>query len=74
MKRLIIILFAAFLTAGVFAQTPQKMSYQAVVRDNTGQLIISTTVGMQVSILKGSLPEHWFTVKYSPRQRTSMVC
>ena len=42
------------LTASVFAQAPQKMSYQAVIRNSNNALITSTTVGMQISILKGS--------------------
>ena len=42
------------LTASVWAQAPQKMSYQAVIRDNSSALITSTTVGMQISILQGS--------------------
>jgi len=42
------------LTASVFAQAPQKMSYQAVIRNSSNVLITSTTVGMQISILKGS--------------------
>jgi hypothetical protein len=37
-----------------FAQAPQKMSYQAVIRDATNTLVANQTVGMQVSILQGS--------------------
>ena len=37
-----------------FAQAPQKMSYQAVIRDATNALVANQTVGMQVSILQGS--------------------
>lgn len=37
-----------------FAQAPQKMSYQAVVRDAANGLIVNQTVGMQISILQGS--------------------
>ena len=42
------------LTASVFAQTPQKMSYQAVIRDNSDALVTNTQVGIQISILQGS--------------------
>ena len=38
-----------------FAQSPEKMSYQAVVRDASNTLVTSTNVGMQVSILQGSV-------------------
>ncbi|MBW2936569.1 hypothetical protein KXJ69_00535 [Aureisphaera sp. CAU 1614] len=48
---LIIIFFASTI---VFAQAPDKMSYQAVVRDASDVLITNTTVGMQISILEGS--------------------
>ncbi len=38
----------------VFAQAPQKMSYQAVVRNSSNNLLSNQTVGMEISILKGS--------------------
>ena len=43
------------LTASVFAQAPQKMSYQAVIRDNNNALITSKPVGMRISIIQGSV-------------------
>ncbi|HBE39869.1 MAG TPA: hypothetical protein DDW27_01430 [Bacteroidales bacterium] len=42
------------LTSNVFAQTPQKISYQAVIRTSTGQLVASHAVGMKISILQAS--------------------
>lgn len=42
------------LLSGIFAQAPQKMSYQSVLRDNNNQLIKEQTVGMQVSIIQGT--------------------
>lgn len=42
------------LTISVFAQAPQKMSYQAVIRNSSNTLITSTPVGMRISILQGS--------------------
>jgi len=39
MKRIYTILVAVLLTASVFAQAPQKMTYQAVVRDDNSQLL-----------------------------------
>ncbi len=36
------------------AQTPQKLSYQAVIRNSNGQLIINSTVGVKISILSNS--------------------
>ncbi len=55
MKKLIIILFAIVVTtASVFAQAPQKMSYQSVLRNNSNALISSRAVSMRISILQGS--------------------
>jgi hypothetical protein len=54
MKKIITICAAILLTASVFAQAPQKMSYQAVIRDNSNALVTSQIVGMQISILQGS--------------------
>ncbi len=36
-----------------YAQAPEKMSYQAVVRDATNNLVVNTIIGMQSSILQG---------------------
>jgi hypothetical protein len=52
MKKLYTILAALFLTAIAFAQAPEKMSYQAVVRDSGDALVTSQPVGMQISILQ----------------------
>jgi hypothetical protein len=41
-------------TLSVFAQAPQKMSYQAVIRNSSNALLTSTRVGMQISVLQGS--------------------
>jgi hypothetical protein len=54
MKIIYTFLLAASVTAGLFAQSPEKMSYQSVIRNNSDELIISTTVGIQISILQGS--------------------
>ena len=43
-----------FFPASVAAQSPDMMSYQAVIRDASGALVRNTQVGMQISILQGS--------------------
>jgi hypothetical protein len=53
-KSLIILLAHLLITTSIFAQSPEKMSYQAVVRDGNNNLVASTAVGMQISILQGS--------------------
>jgi microcystin-dependent protein len=60
MKQLYTLLTAVVITASAFlpqqasAQAPEKMSFQAVVRDAGSALVTSTAVGMQLSILEGS--------------------
>ena len=44
---------ALLLTISSFAQAPQKMSYQAVIRNSSDQLVSNTQIGMQISILQG---------------------
>ena len=52
MKKIFTIAAALLMTASVWAQAPEKMSYQAVVRDAGNALVTSTAVGMQISILQ----------------------
>lgn len=54
MKQLYILVIAVLLTANMFAQAPQKMSYQAVVRNAANGLVTTQAVGMKISILQGS--------------------
>ena len=60
MKRLYAFFAAALLTVSMFlpqqasAQSPDKMSYQAVIRNSSDQLVSNQSVGMQISILQGS--------------------
>ena len=54
MKKLIFTLSVLLLSIGAFAQAPQQMSYQAVVRDNAGALVTNQNISMRVSILQGS--------------------
>jgi hypothetical protein len=54
MKRIFTILAAVLMTATVWGQSPEKMSYQAVIRNSSNALVTSANVGMQISILQGS--------------------
>ena len=56
MKKIYSLVVGLLLTASVWAQAPQKMSYQAVLRNSNGALITSAPVGMRISILQGSSP------------------
>jgi hypothetical protein len=55
MKKLTsLLIIMLVITSGIFGQAPQKMSYQAIIRDLSNVLVTNTTVGMQISILQGS--------------------
>ena len=54
MRKIYAIFLALLLTATIWAQSPQKMSYQAVIRNNSDQLVTNHAVGMRISILQGS--------------------
>jgi len=54
MRKLFTVLAAVILAASVWAQSPEKMSYQAVVRNAGNELVTNQVVGMQISILPGS--------------------
>ncbi|MBN2669393.1 MAG: hypothetical protein JXR60_09195 [Bacteroidales bacterium] len=54
MKQIFTILVAVLITATLWAQSPEKMSYQAVIRNSSDALVINTQIGMQISILQGS--------------------
>ena len=56
----------------VCAQSPQKMSYQCVVRNSAGALVPNQAVGMKISILKGtSTGTVVFSETYSPNPQTN---
>ncbi len=54
MKKLFTLFIAGLFAAALLAQTPQKMSYQAVVRNTSGELVTGQDIGMKISILQGS--------------------
>lgn len=47
-------LFFVFISATLFAQSPDAFNYQAVVRDASGNVIANQTVGLRLAILQGS--------------------
>ncbi|MBI9054494.1 MAG: fibrobacter succinogenes major paralogous domain-containing protein [Bacteroidales bacterium] len=54
MKKIFTFIISLLLIANAWAQSPEKMSYQAVIRDNSNNLVTNQKVGMQISILNGS--------------------
>jgi len=53
MRKIFTLLAAILFVATGWAQSPQKMSYQAVIRNASNQLV-TTQIGMRISILQGS--------------------
>ena len=54
MKRFYSSLGMILFVIGVFAQSPERMSYQAIVRNSSNALVTSSVVGIKVSILQGT--------------------
>jgi len=55
MNRIITIIVALVLSVSLWAQTPEKMSYQAVIRNTSNQLVTSQQVGIKISIIQGTI-------------------
>ena len=54
MKKLTTIIITLLCAVTLFAQAPEKFSYQAVVRNASNSLVANAQVGVRVSILQGS--------------------
>lgn len=54
MKKLLVYLAVISITFSAVAQSPQKMSYQCVIRNSGGTLVANQGVGIKISILQGS--------------------
>ena len=73
MKRTFTLLVAVLLTAVVFAQAPEKMSYQAVIRDAGNLLVVNKPVGIRVSILLGTISgTEIYKEIYNPNPQTNV--
>jgi hypothetical protein len=55
MKTSAFFIIALFLGITVLAQTPQSFRYQAVARDNSGDILANQAVSFRISILSGSV-------------------
>lgn len=73
MRKIFLILVAFIFTGTAFAQAPEKISYQAVVRDQNGALKTNTTIGVQVSITKdgGMFPQLVYTETHTATSNTN---
>ena len=52
MKKLFILCIAVLATATLWAQSPQQISYQTVIRNAEGKLVENKAIGLRISILK----------------------
>jgi hypothetical protein len=55
MKKIILSIAVAMITAASIAQAPELMSYQTVIRNAAGNLVTNQNVGMRITILQGSI-------------------
>lgn len=55
MKKLFTLTIVAIIAYNIVAQIPQKMSYQCVVRNTNGALVINQSVGIRISILQRTI-------------------
>lgn len=54
MKKVFVFFVAVLLTALIWAQSPYKMSYQAVIRNSSDVLVTNTLIGMETNIRQGT--------------------
>jgi hypothetical protein len=52
MNKIYTILTALLLTLSMYAQSPEAINYQAIVRDGSGNIIANQNIGVQMSILQ----------------------
>lgn len=55
MKTILVIASTAFIAVSLFAQPPQAFNYQGVARDLSGTPLTNRNIGLQISILQGSM-------------------
>ena len=53
MKKLFNLLLCFFVLPQLYAQAPQRISYQAVIRNSSNNLVLNTPVKIRISILQG---------------------
>lgn len=53
-KLLVLLLIFISMAGLAWTQSPEKMSYQAIVRNSSNALVVNHSVGMRISILQGS--------------------
>ena len=54
--KFIVTICLTLLACAAFAQSPNKFSYQAVVRNSSNELVVSLPVGVKISLLLPVVP------------------
>ena len=54
MKKTSLLILGLILSAITFAQSPNKMSFQTVVRNSQGKLVLNKSIGVRISILQST--------------------
>ena len=72
MKQLFTLIVAIVLIVPAWAQSPQMISYQALIRDSQDALVADAQIGIQISILLGSANgEVVYTETHNPTTNTN---
>jgi BclB C-terminal domain-containing protein len=66
MKKIFTFLIFTLIALNTFAQTPQKINYQAVIRNATGQPVASQAVGIRLTIQNGPVGAPIYTETQLP--------
>ena len=54
MKKILLTLLTLLTTATLWAQAPQRISYQSIIRDGSNVVVASSPVGIKISLLQGT--------------------
>ena len=57
MKRMVLIMLGLVSSLLIMAQAPEEFNYQAVVRDQAGELIANQNINVRINILQSTDPE-----------------
>lgn len=66
MKKIFTFLIFTLIALNTFAQAPQKINYQAVIRNTTGQPVASQAVGLRLTIQNGPVGASIYTETQLP--------
>ena len=73
MKKITTLLAALTILLTIQAESPQKISYQAIIRNTKGALVTNQNVGMKISIQKWviAIPKSYYSTIYAETQSSA---